>query len=715
MWSLVAVALIAIILLATVFAFYFNVIKWPSGSQDTTPPSVLLNSPTNTTYSSSTVVVNATVTDSGSGVQVALFEVDSLYNTTLIRQTGTNFYYNDITSFTPDGSHKIRIYANDTAGNVNGSQTQFFTADTTAPTVVINSPTNTTYSTASIGINATVTDITSSVQTVLCEIDDLYNVTLIHVGANFYWNDTVSFTPNGSHSVRIYANDTVGNMNHSQTQLFNVNTTQPTNYGVVMGKVTDLANNPASGVKVSIGDQNSTTNDQGWFSISNVAAGNKELVTFSKNGSVTTYKTTDVQVGATSFVDAAISDVGTTASLNAATGGTKTTTDGGSITIGANSLVNSQNSTFTGNAVVSITTFDPSDENQLNAFPGEFQGISTQNETVPIKSFGFMDVSVVDQNGQELQLTSGRTAQISIPVPSSMRSSAASLGACPLWYFNPRTGSWQEQGQGTYSPSLGCFVGNVSHFSTWNFDIRYPAAYVSGHVVDSNGNPVSGAQVRCWGTGWYQQRWASGEISTDINGTFTRIPVEVGVVFSYIAEKGGHKSATSSAGPLAQNQEYDVGDIILDAPVVQITLTWGLNPRDLDSHLTARFNDNSTFHVYYVDKGSLSSEPYANLDTDCTTSYGPEVVSISRLSQGTYRYSVRHYAGDGTIETSGAEVNMIIPGFGIYRFTPPTGQPSGTDIWRLVDIVVDSSGHVTAIHPINDYVTGYDDSPLLYP
>jgi len=619
--ALIAIALIAIILVATVVAFYFNIIKWPFNPMDTTAPSVIINSPMNTTYGTASITINATVTDASSSIQAALCEVDSSYNATLIKQTGTSFYYNDMASFTPDGSHRIRIYANDTAGNMNQSQTQFFT----------------------------------------------------------------------------------------------VYTTQPTNYGVVMGNVTDLANNPASSVKVSVGDQNSTTNEQGWFSISNVTAGSKKLITFSKNGSVTTYKVADVQVGTSSFIETAIGNVGATASLNAATGGTATTLDNGSVTVGTNSLVNSQNSTFTGNAVVSITAFNSSDENQLNAFPGEFQGTSAQNETSPIKSFGFMDVSVTDQNGQQLQLSPGKTAQVSIPVLT------VCVQMLQVWVHvlcgtSTRAGTWQEQGYGTYSPSLGCFVGNISHFSTWNYDILYPAAYVSGRVVDSNGNPVEGAEVKCWGRGWYQQRWASGETSTNINGTFRRIPVEVGVLFKYQALKGGHKSAVSNISrSLTQGEEYNVGDILLDAPLVQIILTWGENPSDLDSHLTARLDDNTTFHVYWSSKGSLSGAPYANLDTDDTTSYGPEVTSISRLRQGTYRYSVRHYYGTGTIETSGAEVNLVIPSVGIYRFTPPAGQPNGTLIWRIVDIIVDSTGHVAAINPVNDYVTGGDPSELLFP
>jgi len=60
------------------------------------------------------------------------------------------------------------------------------------------------------------------------------------------------------------------------------------NYGVLMGKVTDPYGNPVSNVTVSVAGQTGTTNAQGWFSIPNIAGGNKLLITFSKNGSATT-------------------------------------------------------------------------------------------------------------------------------------------------------------------------------------------------------------------------------------------------------------------------------------------------------------------------------------------------------------------------------------------------------------------------------------------
>lgn len=488
-------------------------------------------------------------------------------------------------------------------------------------------------------------------------------------------------------------------------------------YGVVMGKVVDTYGYPVSNVTVTVAGQSVMTNDQGWFSVSDVAPQNKVVVVFSRNGSAPTYQIANVQTGRSSFVEATMSSVDVATSFDAADGArVENLVDGGFVEFGPDSLVTGQGSMFTGTASVSLTVFDPSVEAEAAAFPGEYLGVSAGNQTaVPIKSFGFMDVSVVSSSGQVLTLAVGKNATVSIPVPFSLQVEAEALGTCPLWYFDAASGVWREEGFGVYDVGSGCFVGNVTHLSTWNFDIRYPAAYVSGRVVNSNGDPVEGAQVKCWGTGWYQQRWASGETLTTVNGTFRRIPVEVGVVFKYQASKNGQQSLVLQAGPLGQGQEVDVGDIVLDAPLVQVTLIWGENPSDLDSHLAVRLVGNSTFHVYYGSEGSLGSEPYAFLDTDDTSGFGPEVVSVSKLREGKCRYSVRHYAGEGNISTSGAEVNLVVPDLGIYRFTPPSGQAVDTDIWRVFELVVDSHGRVTAVNTINDYVKGDNHSDLLYP
>ncbi len=489
-------------------------------------------------------------------------------------------------------------------------------------------------------------------------------------------------------------------------------------FGVLIGTVVDDYGDALPEVNVTIGAKTGVTNGQGWFSIANVTPGNYQVVKFSKTGYVTTYRLTDIQKGVSSYTQAALKAADATQEINASQEATVTDTSGNSkLTIPANSLTQ-QGTPYNGTAVVSLTAFDPTDQNEAQAFPGEYIGKAANDTVAPIKSFGFADISITDQNGAELQLSAGKPATLSITVPASMQTEASQLASCPLWWFESAAGLWEEQGQAIYNATSESFTGDITHFSTWNFDFMYRTAFVSGRIVDIYGNPISGAQMKCWANGWIQQRWANSETFTGENGRFTRIPVEAGVVFQYEALKGGHQSDIFSAGPLNANTETDVGDIVLASPTVTITLTWGSDPRDLDSHLTARLVGNSTFHIYYGDMGTLTSAPFASLDTDERYGNGPEIISISQMQPGTYQYSVRHYLGAGAISTSSAQVTLIgtVQGEQFVRtYTPPASQQNGTDIWRVFTIRVDSTGRITAINDIMDYVTGDDYSPLLYP
>jgi len=473
-------------------------------------------------------------------------------------------------------------------------------------------------------------------------------------------------------------------------------------YGIVMGKVVDSYDSPLGDVTVAVAGKSAATNDQGWFSISDIAANNRALVTFSKDGYVTTQKITEVRVGDSSFLDVTMVQAGAAQSLDAATGGTITQGDG-SVIIEANSLVNAQGAPVTDTAEVSLTPFDPTVESNREAFPGNFAGL-VGSEEKPFESYGFMDVTVTGSG--PLQLASGKTATIEIPIPATDVASAPDT--IDLWYYDNTDGYWKNEGTATKVGNV--YSGTVTHFSTWNADFLYDQAYITGRVVDAENIQQVGATVTCDGVD-YSGR---GQATTGADGRF-RVSVRPNSSVQVWASKGGRSSTpTTVTTPTTAGGEKDIGDIVIVVPVVQITLTWGENPSDLDSHLAAALIGVDNFHVYYGDKGSLTSEPYAELDTDDVTSYGPEVTSISNLRQGTYRFSVRHYAGENTIATSSAEINLIIQGV-IYSYTPPAVQPEDTNIWRVFDIVVNSAGEVTAVNPINDYVTGYDDSEFLFP
>jgi hypothetical protein len=494
-------------------------------------------------------------------------------------------------------------------------------------------------------------------------------------------------------------------------------------YGVLMGKVLSTAGTSLDAVTVTIASTSAATNAQGWFAISNLTASAREIVTFSKTGYATTQRIARIYTGEATFLDVRMGETGSTTSISGAAGGSAsaTTSTGltASVSIPASALADGTGAAYTGSADVTLTPFDPSLNNELAAFPGEFEGEDNSSDTVPIKTYGFMNVGVMG-GSEPLVLAAGAAATITIPVPLDSTSEAPST--CPLWYFDTTDGKWKQEGTGTYNSSLGAYVGTVTHFSTWNYDVEYTRAYISGRVVDSNGNPVQGAEITCRGDGWMWMEWESGDTVTGSDGRFTRIPVETGVIFQYWAQKGGKISATDS-NPLALSADelLDVGDIELDSPLVQFTLTWGQNPVDLDSHLTIPATSSATqrghlWYNYTVDDGysNLAGQyPYAILDTDDTSSYGPEVTSIYKLYEGTYRFSIHHYSGTSNISNSNANINLIVAGggrSGIYNFTPPSGATAEKDVWRVCDIVVDSSGNISSVTALGDLLTNIESS-----
>lgn len=133
----------------------------------------------------------------------------------------------------------------------------------------------------------------------------------------------------------------------------------------------------------------------------------------------------------------------------------------------------------------------------------------------------------------------------------------------------------------------------------------------------------------------------------------------------------------------------------------RVVLTWGENPRDLDSHLTGPTGSGTErFHVYYGSRGSQTGH---YLDVDDTSSFGPETTTIVPAGvNGMYRYSVHNYTdrnspstAGGRIAASGAEVRLYDANGLIRTYTPPpaTAANGGDDAntWRVFELTLNGS------------------------
>jgi hypothetical protein len=199
--------------------------------------------------------------------------------------------------------------------------------------------------------------------------------------------------------------------------------------------------------------------------------------------------------------------------------------------------------------------------------------------------------------------------------------------------------------------------------------------------------------------------------------------VKLGAHVSVIATTVGLVSdpitVTTSSTPMRAETNpalcQDIGFLALAEPLAQVVLQWGERPSDLDSHMTGPDSTDASgrFHMYYGSRGSLSQAPYCALDTDDTSSFGPEITTIVRSSAGRYRFSVHNYSGQSSfpIEQSTASVILLLPRQGvIQRFEVPTSNPANGDVWRVFDLVADSQGQFTMspLNTFNDSAAGYN-------
>ena len=114
---------------------------------------------------------------------------------------------------------------------------------------------------------------------------------------------------------------------------------------------------------------------------------------------------------------------------------------------------------------------------------------------------------------------------------------------------------------------------------------------------------------------------------------------------------------------------------------MRIKLSWGENPRDLDSHLVKKVNGSQEYHIYYRAKSGTNGD---NLDHDDTTSYGPETVTINNVdTNAIYTYYVHHYSGSSNLKSASAKVEVY---YGNNSSTYNVPNEDGI-YWKVFEVV----------------------------
>ncbi|MHA2246362.1 MAG: Ig-like domain-containing protein, partial [Candidatus Hodarchaeales archaeon] len=167
---------------------------------------VVINSPTDITYTTGTIIVDFTGNAEHYWYYIEPIDVAN--------QTWTPGVIRGLT----DGTFTLHAYGNNSLGKVTYLNV-IFTIDIPPPTVTITSPSNNTYlTTDNVWLNFTIDKPASWIG---YSLNDAVNVTVTG-------NTALNSLSEGFHSIVLYANDTSGNMGTSSVIWFTVDQTPPT-------------------------------------------------------------------------------------------------------------------------------------------------------------------------------------------------------------------------------------------------------------------------------------------------------------------------------------------------------------------------------------------------------------------------------------------------------------------------------------------------------
>lgn len=449
---------------------------------------------------------------------------------------------------------------------------------------------------------------------------------------------------------------------------------------------------PLAGVTVKAGGKIATTNDKGVFVIKDLEPRESVSVKIShdeywpvdkqvslSSATTTTVSTTLSPIGKPGFFDSKLGmlyKVGLT-----------------SITLPASSYVVAGTDKPYKGEIGIISRYYDIQNGDAGIFPNSYKIIGADNAPKVLQSHGAQNILLFGDKGQSIQLAPNTTAIIELPYSSALKPGEK----MKMWHYNHNTGVWEFEDNVVAKNDLYRAV--ISKVGMLSLGIASPkTGTVTGCVTNPKNEPQQHAQVDIIG-----ENWIAHDLDTDDFGNFS-ITASAGTPFTINAQKNGVHNGLTGTFVVVAGETLELPKCIsLTSPSAIFSINWGVEPRDLDAHLTftravttkpdkdgnvpTPVTNDISFNTKFLDDVFLSAES--------STGTGPETIDIASLTDGKYIFSVHHFNGLSNISSSGAVATLDISGQGTRTATPPKDKAKGVnDIWNIWDVTV-KSGAIT--------------------
>ena len=333
-------------------------------------------------------------------------------------------------------------------------------------------------------------------------------------------------------------------------------TTTPTAKAIHSGQVKDSSTgNGLANVKVSLGESTTTTDENGFYTLSDLTASEETVIHFEKEGYL--LGSTLIQLKPLSEDDTASPnylEYGIHAHDKQWNYNSSEEVAGAHIDIDTSvSYIDTEGNPYNGTIAAKLTILDITSDEGKAVFPGAFKGINTNGVMVQFDSYGLISISLKDSNGNTLSLSDGETAILGFDAISSLEKP----NTLPLWYYDYEQGLWVEEGYAELQED-GTYKGEISHLGTWSLNrpIEDAPGIYTDRIVYSDGTPVKDLRIYAVG-----KNWISTDLSTDENGVF-EIEVIPGEEFGLKAYHYSDKYGAKFNGIIAAVASGDIVDNI---------------------------------------------------------------------------------------------------------------------------------------------------------
>ncbi|EDP95506.1 Calx-beta domain-containing protein [Kordia algicida OT-1] len=401
-----------------------------------------------------------------------------------------------------------------------------------------------------------------------------------------------------------------------------------------LGRVVDEQNDPISGVTIRIGNTVTTTDLFGTFSISSSEVFEKfAYIRAEKSGYITGSRALAPSATDVNRVEIMLLEEEVIATITSGETAMVNLSNGTEVSFNGN-YTREDGTPYNGQVDVVLKHLSPDDENMEAMMPGMLFAQDASGDAVALETYGMIAVELKSASGEKLQLQEGNMSQISMPIPANSTNPPATI---PLWHFDEELGYWVEEGEATLQGNM--YVGEVGHFSFWNYDYPYPSITLCITLVDEGGRPLGYTPL---------DLYSSLLNSTGTYGYTNSVGTECGLV------PAGEELTVIVPGSSCQGDPF--------------TTTVGPFTTDTDITITVTANQNvSTFTGTFVNcDGDDVTDGYIQLFIDGTS----EIIPVT---DGTINYT---YSYCGTLDYSLKGVDITS-----NQITEiMTGTLDGTDI-----------------------------------